>query len=181
MLKELGQWLFVQRGTGERGMVPASFVSKVEKPQASEEPQPPRAAKVQATRSVTATASNQLSYKEGDVITVLEQYNTGWLRGELNGAQGLVEQKNVKPYDLSSPPATPLATPPATPRKHLYRVRALYDYTAQSRVELSFKKGDVLAVLKEGIQGGWLLAEHDGKTGHVPESFCSKIRHRTAD
>ena len=53
------------------------------------------------------------------------------------------------------------------------KVVALYDCSADSEDELSFKKGDILQVVKE-IDSDWLFCQKDDKKGIVPHLFVQK-------
>jgi hypothetical protein len=54
------------------------------------------------------------------------------------------------------------------------QARALYNFEGEaSYQELSFKAGDVLNVLEQQLSEGWSLAEKDGITGLVPESYIT--------
>jgi hypothetical protein len=46
---------------------------------------------------------------------------------------------------------------------------ALFDYKAQRDVELSFKKGDVIALLSQ--RGKWWDGELNGKRGRLPSNY----------
>ena len=53
------------------------------------------------------------------------------------------------------------------------RVVALYDCSADNEDELSFKKGDILHVMKE-LDGDWLFCQKDDRRGIVPSLFVEK-------
>jgi hypothetical protein len=89
---------------------------------------------------------------------------------------------------IESPPATPVSpndiektAEDKTPRaSEIFsqpvgrQARALYNFEGEaSYQELSFKAGDVINVLKEHLSEGWSLAEKDGITGLVPESYIT--------
>jgi len=208
VLKEYNQWLFVQNSIGKRGMIPLSYTRRADnipppstappaasanpaaktvaaqpqaakpaaQPQAAAQPAAQPAAQhaakpsgknkhVMATKAVIPTNDGHLALKEGDVIEVLEEFPTGWLRGQLNGKVGLVPPDAVRPCE-------------AVAAKVLYHARALFDYNPSQEGQLTFKKGDVLAIMKDDLPGGWWLAELNGKPGHVPKSYCKKIEHK---
>uniref|UniRef100_T1K9U1 SH3 domain-containing protein n=1 Tax=Tetranychus urticae TaxID=32264 RepID=T1K9U1_TETUR len=50
---------------------------------------------------------------------------------------------------------------------HIQNVKALYDYTATSEEEISFKEGDIFIVIEKS-EDGWWLGEKDGVKGHFP-------------
>lgn len=49
--------------------------------------------------------------------------------------------------------------------------RALYSYTARNEKELSFKKGDVLAVVEKSGDGNWWDGVFEDKRGYIPVSY----------
>ena len=49
--------------------------------------------------------------------------------------------------------------------------RALYSYSARNEKELSFKKGDVLAVVEKSSDGNWWDGVFDDKRGYIPVSY----------
>lgn len=71
---------------------------------------------------------------------------------------------------------TPTATTPGGTRV-LFRARAQHDYTASAGSALAFRRDDVLAVLRDDVPGGWWLAELDGRVGHVPPSYLTRLQH----
>uniref|UniRef100_A0A0M3HZ79 SH3 domain-containing protein n=1 Tax=Ascaris lumbricoides TaxID=6252 RepID=A0A0M3HZ79_ASCLU len=57
------------------------------------------------------------------------------------------------------------------------QVRAVYEFEAQPNSgELSISVDEVLTVLREGIEGGWLEGRNSrGQLGLFPESYVVKI------
>jgi len=190
VLKECGQWLFVQNTEGKRGMVPANYTRRAGQASASPaktaSPIPASAAtpgsrgpspggeankRMVAIKDVVPTASGQIALKEGEVVVVLEEYATGWLRVSCNGKEGRVPKEAVKPYESET----------VQIGKYLFKARAIYDYTASVEGQFSFKKGDILAIVKDDIAGGWWLADVNGKLGHVPKSYFKVIQHKPSE
>ncbi|CAG8823636.1 20244_t:CDS:2, partial [Dentiscutata erythropus] len=69
---------------------------------------------------------------------------------------------------------TPRASEIFLPSPEGRQARALYDFVGEvSYNELSFKAGDTICILKEQLSEGWSLAEKDGITGLVPESYIT--------
>ena len=65
-------------------------------------------------------------------------------------------------------------------RPHTHRrVEALYNNIADDADELSFMKGDVMAV-KEQINAEWLICSLDNETGIVPANYVRPVG-RVAD
>ncbi|GBB92078.1 hypothetical protein RclHR1_01960028 [Rhizophagus clarus] len=80
-----------------------------------------------------------------------------------------LNENNEKTPDDNTPRASEIFSQPVG-----RQARALYNFEGEaSYQELSFKAGDVLYVLKEHLSEGWSLAEKDGITGLVPESYIT--------
>jgi hypothetical protein len=80
------------------------------------------AAKVQQVRAnfeFHAENDAELSFRVGDVITVLNQDDPGWWEGELNGHRGLFPANYVDPIKSGAPPRQVVPPPPiAAPQKY---------------------------------------------------------------
>jgi len=60
--------------------------------------------------------------------------------------------------------------------KELFKAKAIAEYNAEGDDKLSFKKGEILSVLKDDNDKGWWLATIDGEMGYVPSKFFRKYR-----
>lgn len=49
--------------------------------------------------------------------------------------------------------------------------RALYDYTARSDKELTFKRGDLLQVIEKTPDHNWWDGFHQGRRGFIPVAY----------
>jgi len=88
---------------GTFGIFPSNFVKKIEAPVVVAAPAPapaPAAAAgkklVRATHNYDAADADELPLKKGDLITVYEEIDEGWWKGELNGRVGLFPSNFVK-------------------------------------------------------------------------------------
>jgi len=134
--------------------------------------------KAKALYDFDAIQSNQLSFKEGDIITVLDQEGSGWVKGQIGPKIGLVPEEYIKIIDDNSnkslnslttnssthslkTTATTVAATNTVKRKPVNKnisnakanvssVVALFDYNASDSTELTFKTGDVIEVIKTG-------------------------------
>ena len=61
-----------------------------------------------------------------------------------------------------------------------FQARALYDFVAESRRELSFQKGNVLSVTGE-VDDNWLRGEIDGRSGIFPRSYVEFLVNMNTD
>jgi hypothetical protein len=122
--------------------------------------------KVRALYEYTATNGEELSFAEGETITVHEQNEDGWWVGSLsNGKRGFFPSNFVSE---DAAPASAQASAPASKDSAI----ALYDYTAQDEAELNMKEGDKLVILQKNDDGWWLAkSDRTGKQGLIPSNF----------
>ena len=78
----------------------------------------------------------------------------------------------TKPGSVKRRPAPP---PPPPPEPIYRKVRAIHPFSAAEESELGFAVGDVLEVLKDDSDDGWLEARLDGKIGGIPASYVENI------
>ena len=65
--------------------------------------------------------------------------------------------------------------PPRRRAAPLRMVEAKYDFTAQAGNEISLRKGEMLEVLKEATDDGWLAVRKGAEEGDVPQSFVKGL------
>jgi len=93
---------------GKQGLFPSNYVEiikvepvKVSMPVVPTRPKVPAAqskAKYRANFDYEAQEANELSFKENDVITLVEKIpDSDWWKGELNGVQGLFPSNFTEP------------------------------------------------------------------------------------
>ncbi|KAG6826968.1 hypothetical protein H0H92_013706, partial [Tricholoma furcatifolium] len=111
---------------------------------------------VKARREYTATASDDFSFKEGDVIAVTSAGDDVWWSGDLVDETRREEGRRffhrTHVSMVQSAAGDPL-------RRKLFYVKGRVDYTGHCASELSFKKDDVIAVVQVG-DSGWWRGEH---------------------
>ncbi|ORX43300.1 hypothetical protein BCR36DRAFT_406845 [Piromyces finnis] len=131
--------------------------------------------KAKALYNFEATESDQLSFNEGDILTILNQEENGWVKAQIGPKLGLVPVDYVKILDnnlsktssLSSMNSSIVSNSAAVTTNTVKRkpvqktsstinlsnvsnVVALFDYNASDSTELSFKTGDIIEVIKTG-------------------------------
>jgi len=107
----------------------------------------------------TCKEDNELSFKAGDLITVLQKFD-GWYMGELKGKVGLFPSNFVE---------TPKK---AAPKK----VKAFANYQAQEDNEISFKEDDIITIVEEFPDSAWCVGKlANGTTGMFPSNFTKEI------
>lgn len=88
------------------------------------------------------------------------------------------EQSSVP--SQSQQAAQPQTVPSGTTAATVSRVRALFDFHGTDQDELTFRKGDVIAVL-ESVYKDWWKGLLRGQTGIFPLNYVEKLADPTAD
>ncbi|NXT14200.1 SH319 protein, partial [Prunella fulvescens] len=117
----------------------------------------------EALHDFTAETKDDLSFRKGDYIQILEQVDLEWYRGRLNGKEGIF-------------PAVFVQTCSGTPgggKKG--KAKALYDFHGENEDELSFKAGDMITEL-ESVDEDWMSGEILGKSGIFPKNFVQILK-----
>ncbi|XP_026174833.1 intersectin-2a [Mastacembelus armatus] len=152
----------------QAGVFPSNYVRPVE-PEVSKSAGPTK--KPEIAQAVTATVTqtmHQLCLSPGQLIVVLAKNSTGWWLGELQARgkkrqRGWFHSSHVKLLGPSSSKSSPSPLP-------VCQVIAMYDYTAASRDELSFSKGQLINILDK-TNPDWWKAEASGVTGLLPSNY----------
>ncbi|KAM3937856.1 SH3 domain-containing protein 19 isoform 1-T1 [Leptodactylus fuscus] len=119
----------------------------------------------EALYDFTAETEDDLPFKKGDKILIIERLDSEWYKGRLNGREGILPAAFVQL--CSGPPVQ------QTQGGKLGKARALYDFSGENEDELSFKAGDVISAL-ESVDDEWMSGELYGKTGIFPKNFVQK-------
>jgi len=141
----------------------------------------PEMAKAQATNqkilvalySYDATEAGELTFGEGEKITLLEENDSGWWRGKLaNGAEGLFPSNFVE--EVGKAAAT--GGVPSGENAINAEYKAIYDYDAEDNTEISIKESDALFVEteKDGWYYGYRKVEPN-KKGNFPSNFVERV------
>ncbi|NXY20738.1 SH319 protein, partial [Atrichornis clamosus] len=117
----------------------------------------------EALHDFTAETKDDLSFKKGDYIQILEQVDSEWYRGRLNGKEGIFPAVFVQ---------TCSGTPGGGKRG---KAKALYDFHGENEDELSFKAGDMITEL-ESVDEDWMSGEILGKSGIFPKNFVHILK-----
>ncbi|XP_032915735.1 SH3 domain-containing protein 19 isoform X2 [Catharus ustulatus] len=122
----------------------------------------------EALHDFTAETKDDLSFKKGDYIQILEQVDLEWYRGRLNGKEGIFPAVFVQTcsarVELSQPG-----------RGKKGKAKALYAFHGENEDELSFKAGDMITEL-ESVDKDWMSGEILGKSGIFPKNFVQILK-----
>nr|XP_013807016.1 PREDICTED: SH3 domain-containing protein 19 [Apteryx mantelli mantelli] len=122
----------------------------------------------EALHDFTAETKDDLSFKKGDCIQILEQVDSEWYKGRLNEKEGIF-------------PAVFVQTCSARVEMSQSRggkkgkAKALYDFHGENEDELSFKAGDMITEL-ESVDEDWMCGEMQGKSGIFPKNFVQILK-----
>ncbi|NXJ62309.1 SH319 protein, partial [Rostratula benghalensis] len=124
----------------------------------------------EALHDFTAETKDDLSFKRGDHIQILEQVDSEWYRGRLNEKEGIFPAVFVQTYS---------GTVLLLEGKSLFlgkgKAKALYDFHGENEDELSFKAGDTITEL-ESVDEDWMSGEIQGKSGIFPKNFVQVLK-----
>lgn len=120
----------------------------------------------------TATASDELTIKKGDVIHGTLVKEDGWLEGTLAGKRGVFPDNFVSIMDKDA--AAVQLRSKKDPQKAVRQCRVVYSYSKDHDDELELNVGDVIEVLGEEEAGWWRGVLH-GREGVFPSNFVEDI------
>lgn len=107
----------------------------------------------------TAAEANELSFREGEVLVLVERFaDSEWWQGRLGEREGLFPRNFVEP----------LVVDPPTPSGF---VRALFDFSPSEDNELAFNEGDLITVLEKDPESDWWKGELNGRQGLFPVNY----------
>ncbi|XP_047628347.1 sorbin and SH3 domain-containing protein 2 isoform X7 [Phacochoerus africanus] len=126
-----------------------------------------------------AQTSKELSFKKGDTVYILRKIDQNWYEGEHHGRVGIFPISYVE--KLTPPEKAQPARPP--PPAHLGEIGeavAKYNFSADTNVELSLRKGDRVILLKR-VDQNWYEGKIPGtnRQGIFPVSYVEVIKKNT--
>ncbi|XP_050095633.1 uncharacterized protein LOC126577765 isoform X15 [Anopheles aquasalis] len=110
----------------------------------------------------------ELSFRKGDIIYLRRQIDKNWYEGEHNATVGLLPANYIEilTKDNANLNAKPLPKKPTREGK----ARAKFNFTAQTAVELSLLKGE-LVTLTRRVDENWFEGKIGSKKGIFPVSY----------
>ncbi|XP_007949741.1 SH3 domain-containing protein 19 [Orycteropus afer afer] len=122
----------------------------------------------EALHSFTAETSEDLSFKRGDQILILEHLDSDWYKGRLHDREGIFPAVFVRPC-----PAEAKSLSATAPKGK--KAKALFDFHGENEDELSFKAGDIITEL-ESVDEDWMNGELMGKSGIFPKNYVQFLQ-----
>lgn len=134
-----------------------------------------------AVFSFKAQYPNELTFKKGEIVHLLQHVDSHWTLGRAGDAKGIFPTSYVdiivdclhseEQHFLTRPEAAPSAIQPV-------QVVAQYDFQAVQVGDVSMKKGDTLTILKE-VDANWVIVENrTGSKGMCPKNYLSFFKGR---
>ncbi|KAG0256464.1 hypothetical protein DFQ27_005706 [Actinomortierella ambigua] len=124
-------------------------------------------AQAQVIYDYDAASPAEMSVRAGDILTILEgDDGSGWVRCSLDKRSGLVPATYIEIEQFYE------AYSESAPEQ---KVRALYDYDAQSDLELTIREGDVIVLTSTNCSEGWWEGTLHGRTAQFPASYVESI------
>ncbi|XP_075786145.1 SH3 domain-containing protein 19 isoform X3 [Pelodiscus sinensis] len=117
----------------------------------------------EALHDFTAETNEDLSFKKGDYIRILEHVDSEWYRGRLNDSEGIFPAVFVQTCSARVKTSQ-------SPARTKGKAKALYDFQGENEDELSFKAGDIITEL-DSVDEDWMSGEVQGKSGIFPKNF----------
>ncbi|KAM7343420.1 cbl-associated protein isoform 17-T20 [Cochliomyia hominivorax] len=120
-----------------------------------------------------AQNSKELSFKKGDIIYIKRAIDKNWYEGEHNAMIGLFPANYVEIINKDSLYPAPAST-------NVYRkpsegqARAKYNFQAQSGVELSLNKGELVALTRR-VDDNWFEGRIANRKGIFPVSYVEVL------
>nr|XP_019782140.1 SH3 domain-containing protein 19 isoform X11 [Tursiops truncatus] len=122
----------------------------------------------EALHSFTAETSDDLSFKRGDQILIMERVDSDWYKGRLRDREGIFPAVFVRPCPAEAKSTAALALKGR-------KAKALYDFHGENEDELSFKAGDIITEL-ESVDDDWMSGELMGKSGIFPKTYIQFLQ-----
>uniref|UniRef100_A0A182INC4 Uncharacterized protein n=1 Tax=Anopheles atroparvus TaxID=41427 RepID=A0A182INC4_ANOAO len=108
----------------------------------------------------------ELSFRKGDIIHLRRQVDKNWYEGEHNANVGLLPANYIEILTRDNANSKPLPKKPTREGK----ARAKFNFTAQTGVELSLLKGE-LVTLTRRVDDNWFEGKIGSKKGIFPVSY----------
>ncbi|XP_043310331.1 sorbin and SH3 domain-containing protein 2 isoform X10 [Cervus canadensis] len=126
-----------------------------------------------------AQTSKELSFKKGDTVYILRKIDQNWYEGEHHGRVGIFPISYVEKL---TPPekAQPARPPPPAQPGEIGEAVAKYNFSADTNVELSLRKGDRIILLKR-VDQNWYEGKIPGtnRQGIFPVSYVEVVKKNT--
>ena len=122
----------------------------------------------QALFDFKAESPKEIPLKKGDMVLILRQLDKNWYEGEHKGVVGIFPMSYVEIV-----PPEHASTPIKIKTDGLGK--ALYDFVAQTSIELTVRKGDTITLLRR-VDANWFEGVFNNKKGIIPISYVQVLQ-----
>ena len=165
-----GQWWFAVNAKGQNGLVPSNSLYPL-----GEGPAPapaPRRIITKAVYDCDAADTDELSFKKGDILVVVDEYDDGWWKGYRGTELGLFPSNYVEEVGVAGTEDPAQANGPSL--NITARAKYRYQATAIRKDELSFEEGDEVVVMEKEADGWW-KGRCGTRIGWFPFSYVEEV------
>ncbi|XP_064615603.1 sorbin and SH3 domain-containing protein 1-like [Liolophura sinensis] len=124
--------------------------------------------KARALYSFSAQNPRELSFKKNDILYLHRQLDKNWYEGERNGRIGIFPSNYVEIV-------TSIEAAKAAALQSEGQAKAKYNFTAQTPVEMSLRKGEIVVLLRQ-VDENWYEGQIGGRQGIFPVAYVEVIR-----
>eukprot|EP01091_Cochliopodium_minus_P019094 TRINITY_DN7919_c0_g1_i1.p1 TRINITY_DN7919_c0_g1~~TRINITY_DN7919_c0_g1_i1.p1 ORF type:complete len:466 (-),score=183.44 TRINITY_DN7919_c0_g1_i1:104-1501(-) len=120
--------------------------------------------KVRALFDYDSQNEHELSFRQGDIINIIEKDNSGWWNGELNGKIGIFPAAEWVEEIFGDQPTGISGK----------KCKVVYSYDAQDQDEISISEGEILTISSE--DSGWYMGTNSSNNyGRFPSTYVELI------
>uniref|UniRef100_A0AAR2LUJ3 Sorbin and SH3 domain containing 2b n=1 Tax=Pygocentrus nattereri TaxID=42514 RepID=A0AAR2LUJ3_PYGNA len=123
-----------------------------------------------------ALTAKELSFKKGETVYITRQIDDNWYEGEHHGKVGIFPISYVEKIPLSER-NLPVRPPPPAQSREIGEAVARYNFSADTNVELSLRKGEHVILLRQ-VDQNWFEGRipETNKQGIFPVSYVDVIK-----
>lgn len=123
-----------------------------------------------------AQTPKELSFKKGDTVYILRKIDKNWYEAEHHGKVGILPISYVEKISQTEK-SQPVRPPPPPQVREIGEAIAKYNFTADTNVELTLRKGDKVTILKK-VDKNWYEGKIPGtnRQGIFPMSYVEIVK-----
>ena len=122
--------------------------------------------KAKALYDFVAENPKELSFQKGNILTITGDVDENWLRGEINGRNGMLPSNYVQFI--------------ANTKEEKFKVKAKFNFKAKTSAKLTMLKGEIIVVERK-IDSNWVEVSLGERMGLVPIDYLSLIEDESGE
>ncbi|KAJ8015150.1 hypothetical protein DPEC_G00023160 [Dallia pectoralis] len=125
-----------------------------------------------------AQTAKELTFLKGETVYIIRQIDNNWYEGERRGLVGIFPISYVEKIPVSKK-QQPVRPPPPAQVREIGEALARYNFTADTNVELSLRKGERVILLRQ-VDQNWYEGRipESNKQGIFPVSYVDVVIHK---